>query len=250
MKQPLRASGALSMARACAARFMRRGWCATRWACGLKGGLPHALRGPVLALGLAAAAGCVSVEVGGPAAAQVQLSLRDAVEHPVVRRAAPLVSALLLQAQPGHALADSVAIAYSRRSDEFAYYQLASWTERPVRLIPRLLEQRLEARGVAGAVGMVGDPMRADWMLTIAIDALHHDVSAATGTARFSGTVDLFDRRTRVRVGHRGFDVSVPSASQDSAAAAQALSLAVARSFDDLVPWIEDTLQRAAAPSR
>ena len=29
---------------------------------------------------------------------------------------------------------------------------------------------RIEARGVAAAVGVLGDPLRADWLLTISID--------------------------------------------------------------------------------
>ena len=197
----------------------------------------------LLSLGLVA---CVSVGIGTDAPLQAQYRLHDAAPPPV-RRAEPLVPALLIQALPADATADSVAIAYSRRANEFAYYQLAAWTERPVRQVPRLLQQRLEARGVAGAVGLIGDPLRGDWLLTLAIDALHHDVSVSPGQGRVALTAELFDRRSRTRIARRQFVIDVPAASADAPGAAAAMSVALTQAFDGLVPWLEAELQRAAA---
>lgn len=196
----------------------------------------------MLSMGLAA---CVSVGIGTDAPLQAQYRLHDAAP-PLARRAEPLVPALLIQALPADATADSVAIAYSRRANEFAYYQLAAWTERPARQVPRLLQQRLEARGVAGAVGLVGDPLRSDWLLTLAIDALHHDVRASPGQGRVALTVELFERRTRTRMARRQFVIDVPAASADAPGAAAAMSVALTQAFDGLLPWLEAELQRAA----
>ena len=196
----------------------------------------------LLSLGLVA---CVSVGIGTDAPLQAQHRLHDAAPPPV-RRAEPLVPALLIQALPADATADSVAIAYSRRANEFAYYQLAAWTERPVRQVPRLLQQRLEARGVAGAVGLVGDPLRSDWLLTLAIDALHHDVSVSPGQGRVALTAELFDRRSRTRMARRQFVIEAPAASADAPGAAAAMSVALTQAFDGLLPWLEAELQRAA----
>jgi ABC-type uncharacterized transport system auxiliary subunit len=192
-------------------------------------------------------AACVSVGIGGEPAAQAHYLLHDGGAAAVQRRSAPLVDALLIQALPGDALADTLSIAYAQRANEFAFYQLAFWTERPVRQLPRLLQQRLEARGVAGAVGLLGDPLRADWLLTIAIDSVHHDVSATPGAARLGLTVELFDRRSRTRIARRQFEARVASERADSGAGAAALSLAVTQAFDALVPWLEGELERAAA---
>ncbi|MDH4290486.1 MAG: ABC-type transport auxiliary lipoprotein family protein [Aquincola sp.] len=196
---------------------------------------------------VAALAGCVSVDIGGDVPATVQLSLRDAAIGATARRATPLVDALLVQAQPADALADTLSVAYSRREGEYAFYQLASWTDRPVRQLPRLLQRRLEARGVAAAVGVSGDPMRADWLLTLGVDTLYHDVRTPPGAAHLSVTAELFDRRTRKRVAMRRFEAIEPSARADSAAAAQAMAVAVGRAYDELVPWLEEQLPRAAA---
>jgi len=199
--------------------------------------------------GLAAVAslalvGCISVGVGGDVPRHVQYRLHDDGVA-MARRAEPLVPALLIQPLPADALADTLSIAYSPRANEFALYQLASWTERPVRQLPRLLQQRLQARGVAAAVGVLGDPLRADWLLTIGVDTLHHDIGAAPGQARVALSAELFDRRDRRRVARRNFEAAVPTLSADSSAAAAAMSLAVTQTFDALVPWLESELTAA-----
>ncbi|MBX3607525.1 MAG: membrane integrity-associated transporter subunit PqiC, partial [Piscinibacter sp.] len=192
-------------------------------------------------------AGCVSVGIGNESAAETQYALRDAATAPaaIARREKPLVAALVIQPLPADALADTHAIAYSRRPGEYAFYQLASWTERPVRAVPRLLQQRLEARGVAGAVGLLGDPMRADWLVAVGVEALHHDLPAEPGVGRVVLSVELFDRRRRTRVARRSFEASVPAARADSAAAAVALSQGLGQVFDAVVPWLESELDRA-----
>jgi ABC-type uncharacterized transport system auxiliary subunit len=202
----------------------------------------------LLLTGLLAA--CVSVDVGKEPAAQVMLSLRDASISGVARRAQPLVPALLVQPQPGNALADTQQMAYSRHADEYRLYQYATWVDRPVRQIPRLLQQRLDARGTAAAVALAGDPQRADWLLTVAVDTLHHDVSTTPGMARLGLALELFDRRARMRIASRSFSAAVPVEREDSAAAAQALSTALARVFDEATPWVEAELQRASASAR
>jgi ABC-type uncharacterized transport system auxiliary subunit len=189
--------------------------------------------------------GCVSIGTGGEPAAHVQYALRDVPGQDIERRAQPLVDALLVEPGAASALADSLAIAYSTREGEYAFYQLASWTERPMRQIPRLLLHRLEQRGTAGATGLMGDPLRTDRLLVIGIDTLHHDLQSSPGLARFALTADLFDRRTRTRVAHRRFDAVEPTARADSSAAAQAFSRALGRTFDELVPWLESELQRS-----
>ncbi len=203
----------------------------------------QALRG----LGLAAAAaagGCVSIGSPDKAALQGNHLLRDSGALGT-RREQPLVPALVIQPLPGSAMADTVSIAYSLRPFEFAYYQLAGWTERPVRLLPRLLKERLERQGLAGAVALMGEPLYSDWLLTVSIDALHHDVATPPGHAVLSLAVELFDRRARSRVARRIFEARQPVERADSASAAAALSRATSITFDQLVPWLEAELQRA-----
>ncbi|WP_284619393.1 ABC-type transport auxiliary lipoprotein family protein [Aquabacterium humicola] len=189
---------------------------------------------------------CVSVDIGQDAPAHAYHGLHDEGSRPVERRTKPLVPALLIQALPGDALAETASIAYSPKPHQFAYYQLASWTERPVRQVPRLLQRRLEARLVAGAVGVLGDPLRADWLLALTIDALYHDVSVSPGRAKVMLGAELIDRRQRQRIAKRRFDADVAVERGDSAAAAQALSQALGQAFDALLPWLEAALPASA----
>ena len=200
--------------------------------------------GAGLGLGLGLA-GCVSVDVGTKVPPHTHLRLHDGGADAPTRLPKPLVPALLLQALPADALADTVSIAYARQPHRFAYYQLSSWTERPVRQLPRLLQRRLEARGVAGAVAVLGEPVRGDWLLTMAIDTLHHDLSVTPGRARLALTLELIDRRERRRVARQQFATDVSTDSDDAAGAAAAMSRALTQTFDALLPWLEDELAQA-----
>ena len=195
---------------------------------------------------LFSACGGINVGIGAESPAQTYLALRDPGAVPT-RRSAPLVPALMIQALPADALADTAGIAYARRPHEYAYYQLASWTERPVRQLPRLLQRRLEARGTAGAIGQNGDPLRSDWLLTLSVDVLYHDVSVQPGQGRAALTAELHDRRGRQRVARRSFEAAAPAAREDSASGVEAMSAATGKVLDVLVPWLEAELERAAA---
>ncbi len=205
-----------------------------------------ALQRCLLLAAAALLASCMSISVGNEGSPHMQLRLTDAAAAPTARRAQPLVASLLIQPLPADALTDTVSIAYARRDNEFALYQFASWTERPVRQVPRLLQRRLEQRGIAGAVGLLGEPLRADWLLTVAVQTLHHDATTTPGAGRLALTVELFDRRSRNRVARRQFEASVATDRQDAPAAAAAMSKAVGLAFDELVPWLEAELQGAA----
>jgi ABC-type uncharacterized transport system auxiliary subunit len=200
----------------------------------------------VAALASVLLAGCVSVQLAGADARHVSLVLAD--ERPsMARRDAPAVRALLIQAVPADPIANTRSIAYARANGVREFYQLAFWTEPPRQAIARLLQHRLEARGTAQAVGLLGQPIAADWLLAIGVEAVYHDIGAQPGTARLALRAELIDRRTRTLATRRSFDAAVPAERADSAAAAAALGRAVADTFDALVPWLEDQLVRAAA---
>ena len=199
--------------------------------------------------GLLSACGGIDVGIGAESPPQTYLALRDPGAAPT-RRASPIVPALVIQAVPADALADTAGIAYARKPHEYAYYQLASWTDRPVRQLPRLLQRRLEARGTAAALGQNGDPVRSDWLLTLSVDMLVHDVSVQPGQGRVALTAELHDRRHRRRVARRSFEAAAPAAREDSSAGAEAMSVATGRVLDELVPWLEAELERAVAAAK
>lgn len=194
-------------------------------------------------------AGCVSVRLGGEGARHVNLVLADA-RPAMARRDAPAAPALLIQAAPADPLANTRSIAYARAPGAREFYQLASWTEPPLAAITRLLQQRLEAHGTAQAVGLLGQPIAADWLLALGVEAVYHDVAVEPGTARLALRAELIDRRARTLAARRTFEAAVPVERADSAAAAAAFGRAVADLFDALVPWLDEQLLRAASTPR
>jgi len=185
--------------------------------------------------------GCVSVGIGNEVPAHRYLRLQDG-SPPPQRLPQPWLAALLLQPVPGDAMADTQSMVYARSPGAYSFYRQASWTERPDRRVPQLLKQRLEQRGVAAAVGLLGDPMRADWLLSVAVNRLFHDASQEPGSGRAELTVELFDRRSRVRVASGRFAAQAPAARADAEAAAEAMSVALGQTFDALLPWLEQQL--------
>lgn len=209
---------------------------------------PTGRRRAMCGMGAAAAAagfalsGCVTLKIGSDAPSQIHLRLTDAGIAATARLSAPLVATLLIQPLAGDALGDSVSIAFARQPGYFEFYQYSSWTERPVRQLPRLLQQRLEARGTAGAVALVGEPLNAQWLLRLGVDTIHHDASASPGMARLGLVAELVDRRERTRLARQVFQADTALARSDAAAAADAMAQSVGRAFDALLPWLEAQL--------
>ncbi|RVT52605.1 ABC-type transport auxiliary lipoprotein family protein [Rubrivivax albus] len=201
--------------------------------------------GLVQALSAGGLGGCVSLGLDGPTQAQLQYRWRD-LGPPPSRRERPLVHALLLQAMPGAPAADTLNLVYTREGGALATYQYARWAERPLRVLPRALQQRLEVRGSAGVTALLGDPQQADWLLTLTIDELHHASLPAPGRGRLAVTAELYDRRARQRVARRSFSAEPPLSGEATAAAAvQALSQALTQVLDAMLPWLEDALAAA-----
>ncbi|MDQ2780168.1 MAG: ABC-type transport auxiliary lipoprotein family protein [Pseudomonadota bacterium] len=218
--------------------LLHRGWAASSMG---------ALMG-VLSVGLA---GCISVGIGTDTGVQPMFELHDpAAVSGTTAQGAPAaarVPTLLIQMLPGNAVAETTSIAYSRQPHEVAFYKLATWGERPVHQIPRLLQQRLQARDVAGAVGLLGDPLRSDWLPTLTVERLVHDVATPPGLAQLRLDAAVYDRRNGQRIGRRAFVATAPAATATSSAAVAAMSVALSRSFDELTPWLEVQLQAGMA---
>jgi ABC-type uncharacterized transport system auxiliary subunit len=189
------------------------------------------------------------VQVGGEGTRHVNLVLADA-RPTMAQRSEPAARALLIQAVPADPLATTRSIVYARLPGTREFYQLASWTEPPLQAVTRLLLRRLEARGTFATVASLGQPIDADWLLTIGVEAVYHDVAAEPGASRLAVRAELIDRRTRTLAARRLFDAVAPAEQATSTAAAAAMSRAVADVFDALVPWLEEQLARVASAPR
>lgn len=190
-------------------------------------------------------AGCVSVSVGrsdAPAVTYYVLQDAGAAAAATAPRAA---GALAIQGLTADPLADSTSIAYARRNGERSLYQLAAWSERPSRRLVQLAQQRLEAGGRFASVTQLGQPVQADWLLTLAVEHIYHDVGSTPGRARLAVRAELFDRRERQRVAQRLL-VAEPAVAEAAAGdAVAAFAVATAEVLDQLAAWLA-----ASVPAR
>lgn len=194
-------------------------------------------------------AGCVSVSVGSADAPGLTFYvLADARPAAVEARRPGASARLAIQADGSDPLTDSTAIVFSRRPGERALYQFAAWNERPSRRLALLTQQRLEARGRFASVTQLGQPVATDWLLTLAIETLVHDVSTEPGRAQLVLRAELIHRRDRSRVAQRTFIAAAPVAEAAAPAAVAAFAIATAEVLDQLADWVEATV--AAGPGR
>jgi ABC-type uncharacterized transport system auxiliary subunit len=194
-------------------------------------------------------AGCVSVKVGSSdAPAMTYYLLPDARPVTAVRQAPAGAPSLAVQGSSSDPLADSTTIVFSRRPGERSLYQFASWTERPSRRLAQLAGQRLQASGQFASVTQLGQPVNAEWLLTLSLDTLVHDVSTTPGRAELVLVAELIQRRDRVRVARRVFSAAAPVATAAAPAAVAAFGVAAADVLDELTAWVEATV--AANPIR
>ena len=188
-------------------------------------------------------AGCVSVSVGSAdTPGLTYYVLADARPAPVAAPAAAASARLAIQGIGTDALADSISVVFSRREGERAFYQFASWTERPSRRLAQLAQQRLEAGGRFASVTQLGQPVATDWLLSLALEKLVHDVSATPGSAQVVLRAELINRSDRRLVGQRTFIAAPPVAEAAAPAAVTAFATATADVLDQLTPWVEATV--------
>lgn len=206
----------------------------------------HALRVLTACGSAALAAACISVDVGveGDGKVQTQYLLADLGPQPE-RRPEPIARRLLVTPVPS-AIGETFSIAYSRAAQQRAFYQFASWTDRPSTRIVRLLVDRIEVRGMFNSVALLGNSVGGDLLLNVAVVDVIHDVT--TGTGRIELQAELIERRGRRLVARQRFSASAPVAQENATSAVDALSRALTTIFDELVPWLERSAGALPAP--
>lgn len=188
-------------------------------------------------------AGCVSVSLGNADAPGVTyFVLADARPPASATASATGAPRLAIQASGADPLADSVSMVFSRRPGEQALYQFAAWSERPSRSLALLAQDRLLAGGRFASVTQIGQPVASDWLLTLRLEQMLHDVGQTPGLARVAVRAELVDRRERAVIGQRQFAASAPVAEPAAAPAAAAFGVATAEVLDQLTPWVESTV--------
>jgi cholesterol transport system auxiliary component len=133
---------------------------------------------------------------------------------------------------------DAESLVFSRHPGQRAYYQFASWTDRPSHLIGRLAERRLDASGQFASVARLSTGLRADLLLNIVVVEFYHDVAVNPAVVRVELTCELIDWGSRSLLAQRTFTLSAPVKKDDAEGAADAFDRAITDALNALVPWV------------
>ena len=142
---------------------------------------------------------------------------------------------------------DTQRIVFAQDAGTRAYYQLASWTERPGKRFDVLLLERLLARNAFAGIAATTSGTRGDLVLSASILDIYHDNARQPGVARIRITVELADRGGRALLARRTLEQETPLAAENPAAAVAAFDVAVGRLLDELVPWLEREAAKAGS---
>jgi ABC-type uncharacterized transport system auxiliary subunit len=200
-----------------------------------------------LALALLATTGLASCLGGGPPRTHYVLQDQAPIEGTGTGSSGR--QSLVVSGSAVDVFYDAESLVYSRQPGQRAYYQFASWTDRPARLVARLAERRLDAGGRFLSVTSLTAGVRADLLLNIMVMEFYHDVAAKPAVVRVELTGELIDWRSRSLLAQHTFSVSAPAQTDDAQGAAKAFDHAVTRALNALVPWVETEAAKAPAAS-
>lgn len=153
-------------------------------------------------------------------------------------------STLLIAPTTASGFYETQDIVYSRAPGARAYYQYHGWTERPSRRMGDLLAVRLERSGLFETVAAAASGIGGGLVLNTHLIEIYHDAATAPGNVRVALTAELTDPVRRVLVARRTFSQTAPAPTYDAPGAVQALNIAVAAIFDDVLAWIDGAAPR------
>ena len=187
-------------------------------------------------------AGCLG---GASAPSRTYYVLQDRTPAETSKPRAASGKSLVIAGASADVFYDAESLVFSRHPGQRAYYQFASWTDRPSRMVVRLAERRLDASGQFASVARLTTGLRADLLLNIVVVEFYHDVAVNPPVVRVELTCELIDWRSRSLLAQRTFPISAPVKKDDADGAADALDHAVTEALNALVPWVEAEAAKA-----
>ena len=193
---------------------------------------------------------CVSLFPGEATPTQVWYELKDL--HPQEpgnvrpQRDSSKAHTLLIGPVESTAFCDGNMLAFSADGKSRAYYQFASWTDRPAKRLGVLAEKRLAGGTTFASVAQSTAGIRGDLMLNLTLEECVHDASSLPGEAQLTFTAELIDWRSRTLIARRTFAGHAAVSQANAIAAVNGMSQALTEQLDALSAWIETSLPAAA----
>ena len=124
---------------------------------------------------------------------------------------------------------------------QISYFAATTWSDELPSLVQIKLLRAFENSGRARAVGRPGESLAIDYQIIVDIRAFELDVAGGRQATVELGVKLLDDRTGRVRAS-RVFTARAPSASDQPAAAVQALDRAAGEAMREIVDWTASTI--------
>jgi cholesterol transport system auxiliary component len=191
-------------------------------------------------------AGCLG---GASTPSRTYYVLQDRAPAEMMKPRATSGRSLIVAGSSADVFYDAESLVFSRHPGQRAYYQFASWTDRPSHMVGRLAERRLDAGGQFASVARLSTGLRADLLLNIVVVEFYHDVAVNPAVVRVELIGELIDWRSRSLLAQRTFVLSVPVKKDDAEGAVDAFDRAITDVLNTLVPWVETEAAKAAAAS-
>jgi ABC-type uncharacterized transport system auxiliary subunit len=150
----------------------------------------------------------------------------------------PVIDKVLLVASgamPG--LYDSDRMVFSADGRSRSYFQFGNWSERPAQSLQVLAETRLARSKRFREVASSTSGVRGDLLLSLRLNELYLDASAAPGQVKLIVTAELIDWRSRQLLARRSFVQAAAVPNGDAHGLADAASQAVGVVLGELVAW-------------
>lgn len=174
-------------------------------------------------------------------------SLEDSRTVEPVPASQTLPAVLIIEPVRANPFYDSTQLAFSRSDIARAYYQFASWTERPAKRLAILVERRLSARNLFNTVATSTVGLRGDISLNLTLDELFHDTITSPEKARIVITAELINQRRRKLIKRQQFIGEFPIERPTAANAVRAMSEALSSFLDELDTWVVTNGRNAMA---
>jgi len=141
---------------------------------------------------------------------------------------------LIVTAPRAHGGYDSHRIAYMKQEFSLRYYTRSRWADTPSRMLAPLLANAMQATGQFQALYATPGSIAADYRLDTELIRLHQDFTQQPSVVHITLRAQLVDLQAGRVVGTRQFDITEPTATQDSYGGVVAANKAVSQLLDEL----------------
>jgi len=164
----------------------------------------------------------------------------DATRHCLSLRVTTPVSA------PGFGTAR---MAYSTRAPRLDYFAYHEWVDTPARMIAAMMETRLDASGLFGAVLMGSSDVRTDLRLDSELRSLQQNIDGNDSAVELVVKVSLVDVSSRSLLGTRTFHYKQTADGANAEAGVAAANRAADEFLTDLTGFVSGSIARFRCPA-